>query len=195
TAWEHTKVYQRHAEIFEDGEFIWADSAYPVEIWVVSPYRKPESEEPSNEVYNNHVSMVRIRSEHAIGFLKGRFQSLKGLRVAISDEDTHKYATFWIVACIGLHAFAMKCEDEEKAMGTGTDTSVEDFIRQGLDIQPPSPFSYQPPPHPHRGSAKLAAGKAHREHLKKVLLEAKEHRVLRAFRDMYSDDSASDGDN
>jgi hypothetical protein len=54
--------------------------------------------------------MVRIRSEHAIGFLKGRFQSLKNLRVSIKDEKTHKFATYWIAACIGVHAFAMQRE-------------------------------------------------------------------------------------
>lgn len=30
TAWEDTAVAQRHAELFEPGEWIWADSAYPV---------------------------------------------------------------------------------------------------------------------------------------------------------------------
>ena len=43
----------------------------------------PEPEEPENRVFNNQVSMVRIRSEHAIGYLKGQFQSLKGSRVKI----------------------------------------------------------------------------------------------------------------
>jgi len=60
--------------------------------------------------------MVCIRSEHAIGFLKGRFHSLKHLRLRISDEQSHKFATYWIAACIGVHAFAMQCEDEERRM-------------------------------------------------------------------------------
>ncbi|KAE9388171.1 hypothetical protein BT96DRAFT_836679, partial [Gymnopus androsaceus JB14] len=64
--------------------------------------------------FNNHVSMVRIRSEHAIGFLKGRFQSLKDLRVNISDEKSHKFATYWGLACILVHNFAMTCEEEER---------------------------------------------------------------------------------
>jgi len=30
TAWEETHCAQEHAEIFVNGEWIWADSAYPV---------------------------------------------------------------------------------------------------------------------------------------------------------------------
>lgn len=54
--------------------------------------------------------MLRIRSEHAIGFLKGRFQSLRDLRVLIQDEKTHKSAVYWVVACISIHSFATWCE-------------------------------------------------------------------------------------
>lgn len=54
----------------------------------------PEREEPDNRVFNNHVSMVHIRSEHAIGYLKGRFHSLKGIRVKIHDKATHRIATY-----------------------------------------------------------------------------------------------------
>ncbi|KDR66667.1 hypothetical protein GALMADRAFT_45593, partial [Galerina marginata CBS 339.88] len=96
-------IFMEHDVIFEEGEFIWGDSAYPINIWVVAPFKKPESDDPNNTILDNHVSIVRIRSEHAIGFLKERFQSLKGLRINIRDEANHKFATYWIVSCIGLH--------------------------------------------------------------------------------------------
>jgi hypothetical protein len=59
---------------------------------------------------------VRIRSEHAIGFLKGRFQSLKGLHVSIKDTKTHQFATYWVAAFVSVHSFAMQCEDEDAVM-------------------------------------------------------------------------------
>ena len=105
----------------------------------------PEREQPDNEVFNNHVSMVRIRSEHAIGFLKGRFQSLKALRVRIENEQMHKYATYWVVACIALHSFALQCEEVER--DSDSDVDGDPFIREGLsssdsDSEPPR-NSYQ----------------------------------------------------
>jgi len=110
----------------QDGEWVWADSAYPVcqrlflipsssllthphkiDTWIVSPYKKPEQNLPDNEVFNNHVSRVQIQSEHAIGYLKGCFHSLKNLHLKIKDKATHILATYWIAACIGVHNFAM----------------------------------------------------------------------------------------
>ncbi|KAI0721743.1 hypothetical protein C8Q72DRAFT_787740, partial [Fomitopsis betulina] len=55
-----------------------------------------------NKKFNNHVSIIRVRSEHAIGFLKGQFQSLKHLRVNIQDERSHKITTYWIKVCMPL---------------------------------------------------------------------------------------------
>ncbi|KAL1678491.1 hypothetical protein EV122DRAFT_211792, partial [Schizophyllum commune] len=83
--------------------------------------------------FNNQVSILRIRSEHAIGYLKGRFQSLKNLRVDIRDARTHKLATYWIVSCIGIHAFAMKSEARSGNPTTANFTVDEDpFLAEGL---------------------------------------------------------------
>jgi hypothetical protein len=70
-----------------------------IEEWLVAPYKKPQRDLPDNNEFNNHLSMVRIRSEHCIGFAKGRFPSLKDLRISIKNEKTHKFATLWGVAC------------------------------------------------------------------------------------------------
>jgi hypothetical protein len=39
TAWKETAFYQRHGEYLSPGEWIWANSAYPLQEWVVSPYK------------------------------------------------------------------------------------------------------------------------------------------------------------
>lgn len=85
--------------------------------------------------------MVRIRSEHAIGFLKGRFHSLKHLRVQIADERSHKFATYWVAACIGIHAFAMQCEDDERS---DSNSDQDPFIAEGLSSS--SDFDIAPLP-------------------------------------------------
>lgn len=72
---------------------------------------RPEKETAENTQYNYHVSAVRIRSEHCMGFLKGRWASLRGLRVRINNERGLQFASLWITACIHLHAFAMDHED------------------------------------------------------------------------------------
>jgi hypothetical protein len=132
-----------------------------ISIWVVAPYKKPERDLPDNEFYNNHVSMVHIRSEHAIGFLKGWFASLKHLRVHIKDEKLHKFATYWVASCIGIHAFAMQCEAEETP---NHDAMQDPFINEGLSSS--SSSDNVAPARPRRSLARLHAAKAHCEKLK-----------------------------
>lgn len=198
TAFERTKIARDHADILGPNEFIWADSAYPVrvvysvhcgltlivleqiETWMVAPYKKPERDLPDNEVFNNHVSMVRIRSEHAIGYLKGRFQSLKGLRVYINSAQAHKYATYWVLACVAAHSFAMQCEADERA--ADADIDEDPFIREGLSSDS-SDSDRNVPVAAHAGRGqRLSAAKAKRESLKEHLFHALERRAERRRR-------------
>ena len=121
--------------------------------------------------------MIRIWSKHAIGFLKGRFQSLKGLHILIKDEASHKFTTYWVIAAIGVHSFAMKCEKDE----CGAEDSDDPFIAEGAssssdsDQEQVAPF----PTTRSRGPWSLAHAKAYCEHLKALLLRAREKRAHR----------------
>jgi hypothetical protein len=125
--------------------------------------------------------MVRIRSEHAIGYLKGRFQSLKSLRVNIKDEASHKMATYWVAACVAVHNFALACEDDERA--DDEDEAARDrdpFIIDGLSSASDSDLNANllPDSRRPRGS-RLAAGKRFREQLRDALLRSKDRRRQR----------------
>jgi hypothetical protein len=115
--------------------------------------------------------MLRIRSEHAIGFLKGRFQSLKHLRINISDESEHTFATYWIAACIGLHSFAMQCEDDENPDRDTTNTGTRDpFIDEGLSDDDDEADGVAAPQG--RTTERLKKAKDKREKLKQRLFRA-----------------------
>jgi hypothetical protein len=91
--------------------------------------------------------MVRICSEHVIGFLKGQFASLKHLRINIIDEASHMYTTYWIAACICLHNFAMECEDREspnhdKDEPTQQDPLTKAYSPEDLIVRPISPIHH-----------------------------------------------------
>ena len=70
------------------------------------PYKIPNRTK-ENRDFNYALSRVRIRSEYAIGYLKGRFQSLKELRVRINNRKDMRFASCWIQVCIILHAFVI----------------------------------------------------------------------------------------
>jgi hypothetical protein len=117
--------------------------------------------------------MVRIRSEHAIGFLKGQFSSLKDLRINIRNERSHKFATYWVASCVGLHAFAMQCKSEEVL---DPDCIFRDpFINEGLSLSSSDSDNNRD-----RGTAAiqrqsgcLKEARKHREKLKRRLFRVK----------------------
>ena len=109
---------------------------FQVDVWIVSPYKKPERDLPDNEEFNKHVSRVRIQSKHAIGFLKGQFHLLKNLHLNISNKKTHIFTTYWVTACVWVHSFAMQCEEHEQHLdNSDSDLSAapeDPFIAEGL---------------------------------------------------------------
>ena len=140
-------------------------------------YFRPEKLELDNAKYNYHLSAVRVRSEHCIGYLKGRWGSLKGLRVSIKGEKGIQYATLWIIACIHLHAFAMQHE-------RGDRLTTDRFYRQGTRYQKKQRHIERRWKRAHRRNAndiesalhedddvELLRGKIKREELKEVLYE------------------------
>jgi hypothetical protein len=40
TAWAETCTYLEHESLLDDGEWVWDDSAYPLESWCQAPYKK-----------------------------------------------------------------------------------------------------------------------------------------------------------
>ena len=78
-AFAHTGA-AKHPDWFFDGdEFAWADSAYAVNSRTIPIHKQPASFIYENALFNGVVSHLRVRSEHCIGVLKGRFQCLRGL--------------------------------------------------------------------------------------------------------------------
>ena len=139
----------------------------------MAPYKKPEQNLPENDAFNTQVSKLRIWSEHAIGFLKGCFHSLKNLRVNICDKDSHILATYWVAACIGLHSFAMQCEDKERELDSDNSGSEDPFVTEGLSFSSSDSDVDLAQPQPLRACARTAwlqAGKAQCEKLKAKLL-------------------------
>ena len=155
--------------------------------WIIAPYKAPDWNLPDNEVFNNHVSMLRIRSEHAIGFLKGRFQSLKNLRLHIKHRVSHIIATYWVAVCIGIHAFAIPHEAMERRQ---EDPDVDElapiydpFIDEGLSSSSDSDLPQtNTTSHSQQGPARLQRAKARREKLKEKLFQSRLRRTQKPAR-------------
>ncbi|KLO05735.1 hypothetical protein SCHPADRAFT_838975 [Schizopora paradoxa] len=109
-AFEHTAAAKYPDWFFKDNEFAWCDSAYTLNGRTITVHRKPASLIRENRIFDAAVSHVRVRSEHCMGALKGRFQCLRGLRVTINSQQEHKNACRWITIAIILHNLVIDVE-------------------------------------------------------------------------------------
>ncbi len=110
TAFEHTAAHKHPDWFFEGEEFAWADSAYSLNKRTIPVHHKPASFRRQNTIFDKAVAHIRVRSEHCMGALKGRFQCLRGLRVNINSPDDHIRACRWITISIILHNLIIDVE-------------------------------------------------------------------------------------
>ncbi|KAF7300902.1 DDE Tnp4 domain-containing protein [Mycena kentingensis (nom. inval.)] len=111
------------AAVLADGSIQGVCKSYLLCVALMS--NRPIKFQDFNELFNYWVSNVRVRSEHAVGYLKGRFSSLRGLRLRIDDHDQIAFATYWVIACMVVHNFAMT---HERDINMDTDA----FFLEGL---------------------------------------------------------------
>jgi hypothetical protein len=69
---------------------------------------------------------VCVKSEHAMGYIKGRFCSLRGLRQQIDNAIGHERALAWIKTCIVIHTLISIIENDAEDL-----EFVEELIQLG----------------------------------------------------------------
>ena len=99
----NSKIWLHHADFFNSPEYILTDTSYPLTAITLPPYKVPALKKKGNQRFNKYLSSIRVRSEHTIGQLKGRFQSLRGIPTVISGKETHTLVVLWIRSCAVLH--------------------------------------------------------------------------------------------
>lgn len=111
-------------------EYILADSGYASTNYIVPTFKRYNSNPltPAQNHFNNALAKLCVASEHCNGMLKGRFGSLKELRLVISDEKSAAYVFLWIAACVVIHNFliVLRLADE-----LGLDDLDLDFENDG----------------------------------------------------------------
>ena len=115
TAFKETAASLYPDWFFSGEEFAWVDSAYSVNSRTIPVHKKPASLDPKNALFDKTVAHLRVRSEHCMGALKGRFQCLRGLRVKINSNTDHGNACMWISVAIILHNMVIDIEGNEAA--------------------------------------------------------------------------------
>ena len=110
-----SNLYTRRESYFSHLEYLLGDSAFSNSSIMVPAFKKGRHETVlprDKELFNTHLARVRIKSEHCIGLLKGRFQCLKGLNTYKSrGEEDVKYIVDIFSACTVLHNLLLSYDD------------------------------------------------------------------------------------
>ena len=95
---------------------------------VVGHYKAPAAELQRNKNFNWQLARLRVVAEHVAGMLKGRWMSLKELRVSIGTEEDFRWALEWIIACCVLHTVCHSLGDAEFLTATEADPPVDGLM-------------------------------------------------------------------
>ena len=121
---------------FSTGEYMLADGGYTLNSRTLIPYKLPTGDQVD---FNSKLSSARILVEHVMGLLKGRWSSLRGLRVQIHKKEDTVKVNQWIVACLILHNMVLKFNDNWEEEISVDDESVneseETVEENGIDLR------------------------------------------------------------
>ncbi|KIK54944.1 hypothetical protein GYMLUDRAFT_132758, partial [Collybiopsis luxurians FD-317 M1] len=115
SAFEYTCAAKYPDFLFDGDEFAWGDSAYAVTERMICIHKKPAADIPANSIFDKTLSLLRVRSEHCMGALKGCWSCLSGLRVSINSNNDHIRACRWITISIILHNLIIDLEGTQSA--------------------------------------------------------------------------------
>jgi hypothetical protein len=103
--WLRSKLNQNASEYFDLRQYLLGDSAFKVSSIMIPAYKKPFGSDLDayHSFFNTTLAKIRIRSEHCIGMLKGRFQYLKRIRGIISDKKSLRKINRHIMTASILH--------------------------------------------------------------------------------------------
>jgi len=119
-------------------EYNMGDSAFANSPFMVSSFRKAKGGllELDNEAFNTKLAKLRIRSEHCIGILKGRFPWLRSIRMKVTDDPKSMRRILRLSnATIILHNMLIVFREEEKSEWIDEDDcSIHyDLLREPTD--------------------------------------------------------------
>ena len=104
-------------DYFAEMEHNIGDSAFQNSPFMVSSFRKAKGEllESNHESFSTKLAIVRIRSEHGIGILKGRFPWLRSIRMKVTDDPNSVRLILRLLdATVILHNMLIEYGEEEK---------------------------------------------------------------------------------
>jgi hypothetical protein len=96
-------------------EYLLADSAYVPGPHVVPAFKASAGRrDPQKNAFNERLSRPRVKCEHCIGLLKGRFPWLKNIRILIKGTEDLRAILRFVQCAVIIHNAAIDSSYEKE---------------------------------------------------------------------------------
>ncbi|ETV63705.1 hypothetical protein H257_19364 [Aphanomyces astaci] len=111
--WRNSKLFIHARQYFDRSQFLLGDSAYQLSSCLVPAFKNQTHQvmEHHKSWFNSHIAKGRIKAEHCIGMLKGRFQYLKRIRKVMDGKPAMASIIKTILAASILHNILVTEDD------------------------------------------------------------------------------------
>ena len=105
--WRTCKLMCRSDKYFSDKEYLLGDTAFTPGPRMIPPFKQTPGTflNPNKIAFNTLLASPRVKSEHCIGILKGRFPFLKGIRMTLGGRKDMQRILKYVRGCVILHNF------------------------------------------------------------------------------------------
>ena len=121
--WRNCKINRRPLQHFSGKQYLLGDSAFTASSIMIPPFKTTTGGTLSRNksAFNTLLSKPRVKSEHCIGILKGRFPFLRGIRMRIANKEDLQTIINHVRGTVVLHNFLRNDESWLEAIPEGDD--------------------------------------------------------------------------
>jgi hypothetical protein len=114
--WKTCRMGRKPDQYFARNEYLLGDSAFQTGPHIVPAFKSTSGQlmDPNEAAFNKLLSSPRVRSEHCIGVLKGRFAWLKDIRILIASADDARKIVDYVRATVILHNLLIGAPREDE---------------------------------------------------------------------------------
>lgn len=109
--WKKSPISVTPEHFFSKGEYLLADSAYGLSCHLIPAFKSPAADIEINKEFNFLLAQSRVRNEHCIGILKGRWSCLREHRQQIRSPNDVQAIIRVSTACVILHNMLANLRD------------------------------------------------------------------------------------
>ncbi|KAL6557491.1 hypothetical protein OROMI_017841 [Orobanche minor] len=114
--WRKSAQVKNPNQFFSKGEYIIGDSAYGVSKYLIPAFKSHATDIQVNKEFNYVLVKARVRNEHTIGILKGRWSCLREHRQQIKSSSDIEAIIQVSTACVILHNMLANLGDSWEEM-------------------------------------------------------------------------------